>query len=97
MQQNSNTYSAYTIIIALFIMSFLLILTTGVFRLILGELHQNRGSESYLKAFAGAQSGRELALLHIKQNGYGSYDMIPHSINPRSVILSKTPNNHHAF
>lgn len=83
-----NTTSAYSVIIALFVMSFLLVLTTGMFRLVLWELIQNRWEEWYTQAFAGAESARELALLHIKQNWYGAYDVINHEISNRSILLS---------
>ncbi len=68
--------SGYSVIIALFIMSFLLVLTTGIFSLVLWELNQNRGEQWYLAAYAWAESGQELALLTIKQNGYGYHDSI---------------------
>lgn len=85
----SNSHSGYSVIIALFVMSFLLVLTTWVFRLVLSELTLNRWEQWYIQAYAGATSARELALLHIKQNGYGDYDFIEHSVNNRSVVLSE--------
>lgn len=84
----THSKSAYSLIIALFVMSFLLVLTTGMFRLVLSELLQNRWEEWYLQAFAWAESSRELALLHIKKNGYESYDNIPHEISNKSILLS---------
>lgn len=96
MKHSSNT-SAYSVIIALFVMSFLLVLTTGVFRLVLSELVQNRWTNGYIQAYAGAVSARELALLHIKQQWYGSYDAINHSIGKRSILLSENPNDQSLF
>jgi len=72
-------------------MSFLLILTTGIFRLVLSELIQNRANSGYLQAHAGAGAAWELALLQIKKQWYGSYDAIDHSINNRSIVLSENP------
>lgn len=74
-------------------MSFLLLMTTGVFRLVVWELTQTRWEESYLKAYAWAESWRELALLHVKENGYGSYDAIDHSISHRSIVLAQDPSD----
>jgi hypothetical protein len=46
----------------------LLVLTTGIFNIILKELKDNRAIGDYIKAYAGAEAGRELALLKIKEN-----------------------------
>lgn len=91
--KHSSDISGYTVVMALFIMSFLLLMTTGVFRLVVWELTQTRWEESYLKAYAGAESGRELALLHVKENGYGSYDAIAHTLSNRSIVLADNPSN----
>ncbi len=92
MRYRSNT-SAYSVIIALFVMSFLLILTTGIFRLVVSELVQNRSNSWYLQAYGWAEAARELALLHIKQQWYGAYDQIDHTLNNRSILLSDYPND----
>ena len=52
---------------------FLIVVTSWVFNLVLWELNDNRGRENYLKAFAAAEWAQELALLQIKENGYGYY------------------------
>jgi len=78
---------------ALFVISFLLVLTTGIFSLVLWELKQNRGEQWYLQAYAGAESGRELALLTIKQKWYGYYDSIAHEISNKSSLLAEDRNN----
>jgi len=93
---NKNN-SGYSVIISLLIIWFLLVLTTGIFNLILNELKDNRAMGDYIKAYAWAESARELALLDIKKEGYGYYDKINHEKNDRSVILSSNPLNKNLF
>ena len=64
----------YTIIIAILLVWFLLVLTTWVFKLVLQEMFDGRGKQNYLKAYAWAESAMELALLEIKNKGYGYYN-----------------------
>lgn len=94
---NNKNKSGYSIIISLLIIGFLLVLTTGIFNIILNELKDNRAMGDYIKAYAGAESGRELALLKIKENWYGYYDKIDHDINNRSIMLSENPLNPESF
>lgn len=82
--------SGYSILISLFIIGFLLVLTAGVYQLVLSELQDNRGRGNYLKAQYGAEGAMELALLKIKNIGYGVSDEIPLDINTRSIALWKT-------
>ena len=86
MQNNTHWYS---ILISLFIIGFLLVLTAGVYQLVLSELQDNRGRGNYLKAQYGAEGAMELALLKIKNIGYGVNDEIPLDINTRSIALGK--------
>jgi len=65
-----NNKEAYSIIIALLLVWFLLVITTGVFNLVLKELNDNRWMWGYMKAYAWAESAQELALLQIKENWY---------------------------
>lgn len=60
----------YSIIASIMMIWFLLILTTSTLNLVLQELNDGRGRQNYLKAFAGAEWGLELALLQIKEYGY---------------------------
>jgi hypothetical protein len=76
---------------------FLLVLTVGVFNLVLNELHDNNGRANYIKAYYGAEGGIEWALLQVKNIGYGVVDTIPFWVNNRSIILAKNPKNIPAF
>jgi len=62
-----------------------------VFELVLLEMNDNRGREDYLKASASAEGALELALLSIKQKGYGYFHEIENSVNNEAIILSKDP------
>ncbi len=59
---------------ALIMVWFLLTTTIGVFQLVLRELQDNRVLGNYIQAAAGAEAWAELALLSIKQKGYGYYE-----------------------
>ncbi|MDA9129457.1 hypothetical protein N9J72_03205, partial [Candidatus Gracilibacteria bacterium] len=64
----------YSIITAIMMIGFLLVLTVSTFNLVLQELNDGKGRENYMKAYAGAEGAMELALLQIKQNGYGFFE-----------------------
>lgn len=68
MQKNKK---AYSVIIAMLLIGFLLVLTVTVLNLVLKELNDNKAMGNSLKAFAAAETGKELALLKIKDNWYG--------------------------
>lgn len=85
--------SWYSVIVALLMVGFLLVLTAGVFHLVLSELQDNKGRANYIKAYYGAQGGIEWALLKIKNVGYGVVDEIQPNINSRSIVLSQNPKN----
>ena len=89
MKINNNSW--YSIIVALLIIWFLLVLSIGIFTLILNEMKDNKAMGDYLKAYAWAESSKELALLQIKENWYAYYDKIDHNLNNRSIILSENP------
>ncbi|RAL57810.1 hypothetical protein BLD25_00430 [Candidatus Gracilibacteria bacterium GN02-872] len=72
MRKSLKNKKGYSIIIVTVIIGFLILLTSGVFRLIMGELKDNQVLGSYVKTYAGAESAQELALLDIKENGFGS-------------------------
>ena len=88
---NNYNKSWYIVIIVLFVVWFLLVLTTGILNLVLRELKDNRWRESYLKAYYWAEAWQELALLKVKQAWYSYYDKINHDINNKSIILSENP------
>ena len=52
---------------------FLLVLTTSTLNLVLQKMKDGQGRQFYLKAYSAAESSLELALLEIKEHGYG-YD-----------------------
>jgi len=71
MKKQNN--KAFSIIVAIFMVGFLIILTTWILSLVIREMKDNKGSENYQKAYAWAEWAMELWLLKIKQNSY-SYD-----------------------
>lgn len=83
--------SWYTILIVLFVVGFLLVLTSWVFKLVLQELNDNRGRGDYLKAYYGAESWIEWALYNIKKFDYWYSDEIDLEKNNRSILLSANP------
>lgn len=95
--KNINKSWWYSVIMALLIIWFLLVLSTGVFNLILVEYKDNNAMWNYIKAYAWSESAQELALLIIKQNWYAYYDKIDHNINERSILLAKDPLNYSKF
>lgn len=88
---NIHNNKAYSVIIALFMVWFLLVVTSWVFNLVLREMKDNKWMWNYLKAYAWAEWAQELALLQIKKNWYWYYDKIDHDKNDRSIVLSKNP------
>lgn len=93
----NNKHSWYSVIVSLLIIWFLLVLSIGVFRLVLNEMNDNKAMWDYIKAYAWAESSRELALLQIKENWYAYYDKVNHDINNRSIILANNPLNTSVF
>lgn len=72
MQITKDTSSAwYSIIIAILMIGFLLVLTTGILNLVLQEMNDGRGRQNYIKAYAAAEGWLELAMLQIKEKWYG--------------------------
>lgn len=70
---NTTSREGYSIISAVLLVGFLLILTTSTLNLVLQELQDGRGLQWYISAYAGAEWALELALLDMKNKGYG-YD-----------------------
>ena len=73
MKKYNSTSPGYSIIAAVLMVGFLLILTTSTLNLVLQEMQDGKGRQWYLSAYAGAEWALELALLDIKVEGYG-YD-----------------------
>lgn len=88
MKTNNKAFSS---ILALIMVGFLLILTTGVFNLVLKELLDNRSMWNYVKASWWAWSAWEMALLKIKEEGYWIADSIAHNKNNKSILLADDP------
>ncbi|MDD3793759.1 MAG: hypothetical protein PHI37_03020 [Candidatus Gracilibacteria bacterium] len=87
----NNKKNGYSVVIALLLIGFIMVLSIGIFRLVLNEMKNNRAMGDYIKAYAGAESSQELALLDIKKKGYGYYNKLDLTINDKSVIISKNP------
>lgn len=69
----STWHEWYSIIAAVLMIGFLLVLTTSTLNLVLQEMQDSRGKQDYIKAYAAAEWSLELALLKVKEHGYG-YD-----------------------
>lgn len=69
----STSSEGYSIIAAIMMIGFLLILTTSTLNLVLQEMQDGKGRQDYLKAYAGAEWSMELALLKIKDKWYWYY------------------------
>ncbi|MDD3301951.1 MAG: hypothetical protein PHN31_00205 [Candidatus Gracilibacteria bacterium] len=68
-----NNKFGYSIIIAIIVMGFLFAITGAVFKIVLVELNDNRGMYNYLKAYYAVEGAGELAMLELKEKGYGYY------------------------
>jgi hypothetical protein len=67
MKKNNNWYS---VVLALLMTSFIIILVAWVFKLILENMYDTRWMEDYLKAYSRAEWSMELALKKVKDNDY---------------------------
>ena len=81
----------YSVIVALTMVWFLLVMTVWVFNLVLRWLGDNRWIWDSMKAYFWAESWQELALLKVKESWYGFSDSIDHTLNSRSILLSDNP------
>lgn len=73
--QKYNTHTwGYSIIAAILMVGFLLVLTVGTLNLVLAEMQDGTGRHNYMKAYAWAEWAMELWLLRIKDSWYGYYD-----------------------
>jgi len=69
MKINKNK-KAFSILIAILMIGFLLILVVWMFNLMLRDMKDNRWAWNYLKSYAAAEWAMELWLLKIKEKGY---------------------------
>lgn len=81
----TNTWG-YSVILAILMVWFMLILTSWVFLLVLWENKDTKAMEYYLKSFAGAEWSIELALLKAKKYTY-SYSEELSRWTPLSKVL----------
>lgn len=63
----------YSIIAAIMLTGFLLIITVGTLNLVLQEMQDGKWRQDYMKAYAAAEGGVELVLLGIKQQWFGVF------------------------
>lgn len=70
-KKHTRSTKAYSIIIAVMMVSFLLVLCSWVLQWVLSEMQDSRGRQEYLKASAAAEGALELGLFAVKQHGYG--------------------------
>lgn len=85
----SNNKSAYSIIIAIFVIWFLLALTSWILKLILVELNDSKGVYNYLKSYYATSWAWEFVMLKIKDNWYWYYDRVEFDkSDPISNILN---------
>ncbi len=82
--------SWYSVVIALFVIGFLLTLTSSILKLVLVELNDSKEGYNYLKTYYATKGGGELVMLKIKENWYGYYDKVWFDkTNPISNILNQ--------
>ncbi len=60
----------YSIILAVLMVGFMLVLTHWVLALVIGEAKDSKAMENYLKAYAGAEWALELGMMEAKQKNY---------------------------
>lgn len=89
--KNCNNKSWYSVILALLLVWFMLVLTWWIFSLVVWESKDTKSMESYFKAYAWAEWAVELAMLKSKEYSYWVDDAISNDINPKSIILSESP------
>ncbi len=65
-----NNNSWYSVVLALLMTSFIIIIVSWVFKLILENMYDTRGMQDYLKAYSRAEWSMELALKKIKDNNF---------------------------
>jgi hypothetical protein len=87
-KNNIKNNGWYSTVLALLLVGFMIIITTGIFNLVMNEMKDTRWMSHYFKAYAWAEAGIELWLLDIKN--WEELINIDEN-NPKSDILdSKT-------
>lgn len=71
-----NNKSWYSVIIAIFVIGFLLTLTASILKLVLVELNDSKGAYSYLQTYYATEWAWELVMLKIKENWYWYYEKV---------------------
>lgn len=66
--KNNNGW--YSVVLALLMTSFIIIIVSWVFRLILENMYDTRWMQDYLKAYSRAEGSMELALKKVKDNDF---------------------------
>lgn len=94
MKQNNFWYS---VIFAILMVWFMIILTSWVFFLVLWENKDSKAMEYYLKSYMWAEGALELGLLKFKNYNYSFSENTVHDINNFSVLLSSDPMNKNNF
>ena len=89
--RNKNNNSGYSILISLMVIGFLIVVTSWVFKVVLLEMWDNRGTYNYLKSYNAAEGVGEFALLQIKEKWYAYDDVIVNDLNNRSIMLASDP------
>lgn len=79
---------AYSVVVAILMVWFLLVMVIWVYNMIIKELNDNRWMWNYYKTYYWAEAWQELALLKIKEKWYGYYDKIDLDVNDRSILLA---------
>jgi len=91
MKKFNNRKNWYSVVLALLLIGFIMVLSIWILRLVLNEMKVNRAMWDYIKAYAWAESAQELALLDIKNKWYWYYSNIESTLNDKSVLISKNP------
>lgn len=88
MQNNNKSW--YSIIITIFVIWFLLTLTSSILKLVIVESNDNKWVYNYLKSYYATSGAWEFVMLKIKENWYWYYEKIDlDNTNPISNILNK--------
>ena len=67
MKNNTSNTSWFTLLVTIGVIGFLLVLLTGVFRVVLYELRDTRNMDNFIKSKSAAEAWEEIALLKLKE------------------------------
>ncbi len=91
---SKNNTSWFTLLVILGVIGFLLILLTGIFKVVALELKDTKNLDNYIKSRSAAEASEELALLKIKKEGFWfdkDLDYNPSGPQGQSLMLSWNP------